>query len=209
MDSFELLRLLCNLIRFGTVVEVDYKNYKARVETGGNVTDWIRWGIDRAGDAQTWWAPSKGEQVLLLCPEGALEKAVICFSLYTDDIQPPDFGKQTRVTKYPDGAVTHYSPESGALTVSGVKTITVNSATSVTVNTTTATINATGSVTLDTPEVICTNHLTTGTLTVKKGGSMQGNITHTGGNFSSNGIVVHTHTHGGVDRGSSSTDGPQ
>ena len=37
---------------------------------------------------------------------------------------------------------------------------------------------------------------------------MSGNITHSGGNFTSNGITVHTHKHGGVKGGSDSTGRP-
>ena len=65
------------------------------------------------------------------------------------------------------------------------------------------------SVKLDTPVVECTNLLRTATLDVTKGGKMSGNITHSGGNFTSNGITVHTHKHGGVKGGSDSTGGPQ
>ena len=64
-------------------------------------------------------------------------------------------------------------------------------------------------VTLDTPVVECTDLLRTATLDVTKGGKMSGNITHSGGNFTSNGITVHTHKHGGVKGGSDSTGGPQ
>lgn len=45
----------------------------------------------------------------------------------------------------------------------------------------TARVSAETRITLDTPEVICTNKLTTGTLEVQKGGEMRGNIEHSGG----------------------------
>ena len=38
---------------------------------------------------------------------------------------------------------------------------------------------------------------------------MKGNVTHSGGSLSSNGVVVDDHDHGGVQRGGSRTDGPQ
>ncbi|MFY7149571.1 phage baseplate assembly protein V, partial [Enterobacter cloacae complex sp. SHL008] len=56
-------------------------------------------------------------------------------------------------------------------------------------------------ITLDTPEVVCTNKLTTGTLEVQKGGTMSGNIEHTGGSLSSNGKVLHLHKHPGDSGG--------
>ena len=93
-----------------------------------------------------------------------------------------------------DGAVFRYDADAGALSASGMKT---------------ATLQASVSVKLDTPVVECTNLLRTATLDVTKGGKMSGNITHSGGNFTSNGITVHTHKHGGVKGGSDSTGGPQ
>ncbi len=55
--------------------------------------------------------------------------------------------------------------------------------------------------------MVCTNKLTTGTLEVKKGGKMSGDIQHTGGKFTSNGVQVDKHNHGGVERGGSWTEG--
>jgi phage baseplate assembly protein V len=62
-------------------------------------------------------------------------------------------------------------------------------------------------ITLDTPEVVCTNKLITGSLEVQKGGTMKGNITHTGGKFTSNGVQVDDHDHGGVKGGEEWTEG--
>ena len=47
MNLNELYRLICNLARIGTVLEVDTEKYLARVETGENKTDWIRWAVPR------------------------------------------------------------------------------------------------------------------------------------------------------------------
>ncbi|SQC99674.1 baseplate assembly protein V [Escherichia coli] len=64
-----------------------------------------------------------------------------------------------------------YDTDAGALSASGMKT---------------ATLQASVSVTLDTPVVECTDLLRTATLDVTKGGKMSGNITHSGGDFTSN-----------------------
>ncbi len=37
---------------------------------------------------------------------------------------------------------------------------------------------------------------------------MTGNFTHTGGSITSNGVVIHTHTHGGTQRGGGNTEKP-
>ncbi|EFD1058524.1 phage baseplate assembly protein V, partial [Escherichia coli] len=51
------------------------------------------------------------------------------------------------------------------------------------------------------------NKLTTGTLEVQKGGKMHGNIEHTDGKFTSNGVQVDDHGHGGVKSGDNWTQG--
>ncbi|MEI4896692.1 phage baseplate assembly protein V, partial [Klebsiella pneumoniae] len=83
-----------------------------------------------------------------------------------------------------------YEPETGALTVTGIKTADVTASDSVAVSVPVVLVKAETRVTLDTPEVVCTNKLTTGTLEVKQGGKMSGDIEHSGGAFTSNGVQV-------------------
>lgn len=208
MNLNELNRLLCNIVRIGTITEIDYEKYLARVSSGENQTDWIRWAADRAGDATTWWAPSVGEQVILLAPGGDLVNAVIAGRLYSDAALPPDSGKQTDVTLYPDGARISYDPQTGALRVTGVKTAYVQASEAITVDTATMVVNASESITLNSPRVTCTHLLTTETIEIQKGGTVKNDFTHTGGNLSSNGKVLHTHIHTGVEPGGGSSGGP-
>ncbi|MBL1240081.1 phage baseplate assembly protein V, partial [Enterobacter hormaechei] len=92
---------------------------------------------------------------------------------------------------FPDVAVMESEPESGALTVSGINPATVTAADAITAPVPVVLVKAESRITLDTPEVVCTNKLTTGTLEVQKGGTMSGNIEHTGGAPSSKGKKVH------------------
>lgn len=79
-----------------------------------------------------WWAPSVGEQVLLLAIGGELDTAFLLPGIFSD------------------GAVIEYEPESGALFVSGIKTADVNASDSIT-----STVpKASTRITLDTPEVV-------------------------------------------------------
>ncbi|HHK9391542.1 TPA: phage baseplate assembly protein V [Escherichia coli] len=96
-------------------------------------------------------------------------------------------------------ALTSYSRQPRR--ISGIKTASVTASDSVTATVPVVTVKASTRVTLDTPEVVCTNKLTTGTLEVQKGGTMRGNIEHTGGELSSNGKVLHTHKHPGDSGG--------
>ena len=180
----EQYRLLMQLIRIGTVIEVDLVQTVARVQTGELQTDWIRWGVERAGDAVTWWAPSVGEQVVLLAPGGALENAFIAFSLYSDYALPPDNGKKTHVTRYPDGAKKSYDPASGLLSLLGMISGVISMSDTLTLNVGRLVINA--------GETI-----------------INGEVVQGGGKMSSNGIVVDSHIHGGVKSGGDMSGGPQ
>ncbi|HAU5054560.1 TPA: phage baseplate assembly protein V [Klebsiella michiganensis] len=203
----ELARAIRNLIRSGVVTEVDIVQGLCRVQSGGIQTTWLNWLTTRAGRSRTWWAPSVGEQVLLLAIGGELDTAFVLPGIYSDDNPAPSASADAWLVEFPDGAVMSYEPETGALTVTGIKTADVTASDSVAVSVPVVLIKAETRVTLDTPEVVCTNKLTTGTLEVKQGGKMSGNIEHSGGAFTSNGVQVDKHGHGGIRRGDEWTEG--
>ncbi|EKN3371348.1 phage baseplate assembly protein V [Yersinia enterocolitica] len=203
----EILRLLRNLVRIGTVAEVDLDQALCRVATGDNITGWLNWLTLRAGQSRSWWAPSEGEQVLILSLGGELDTAFVLPGIFSDDFPPPSASADGLYLAFPDGATLHYEPESGELQADGVKTAVINASESINATAPTITCAASVKILLDTPEVECTQNLTTATLNVKSGGKMSGNIEHSGGKFSSNGVVVDDHDHGGVQRGGSYTEG--
>ncbi|OKP26931.1 phage baseplate assembly protein V [Serratia fonticola] len=203
----ELARAVRNLIRIGVVAEVDTDEGRCRVQTGGNTTDWLNWLTCRAGRSRTWWAPSIGEQVLVLALGGELDTAFVLPGIYSDDFPPPSVSADAFHVSFPDGAVIEYEPQTGALIVTGIKTANVTASESVTVTVPVATVNASEKITLNTPEVVCTHKLTTGTLEVQKGGEMKGDISHSGGTFTSNNVQIDSHGHGGVQRGGGWTEG--
>jgi hypothetical protein len=77
-DTSELLRLLLNLIRFGTIADIDHDTQHLRVQAGKNTTTWRPWISMRVSDARTWFPPSLGELVIMLSPEGDFTQAAIC-----------------------------------------------------------------------------------------------------------------------------------
>ncbi|HBR3209687.1 TPA: phage baseplate assembly protein V [Klebsiella pneumoniae] len=192
MELAELIRLLENVVRTGTVTEIDEEKWRVRVQSGGLNPNWMRWNAQRAGGFKVWVPPSIGEQVWFLCLGGNTDVAFIGGSLYSDDNPAPGASRTEMVVTAPDGARFRYDAADGALHVTGIKT---------------AAIEASVKVTLDTPEVECTNLLTTKSLNVREGGEMRGDITHTGGAFTSNGVQVDDHDHGNVERGGSWTEG--
>lgn len=203
----ELARALRNMIRTGVIVETDLSTGRCRVQTGGIYTDWLQWLTHRAGRSRTWWAPSVGEQVLILAIGGELDTAFVLPAIFSDDHAAPSASADAWHVSFPDGAVMEYEPETGALTVSGIKTADVTASESISATVPVVMVKAATRVTLDTPEVVCTNRLITATLEVQKGGKMSGNIEHSGGAFTSNGVRVDDHDHGGVQRGGNWTEG--
>lgn len=197
----DVLRLLRNMIRTGVIVEIDLDEGRCRVQTGGIITDWLQWLTTRAGSSRTWWAPSVGEQVLLLAVGGELDTAFVLPGIFSDDHPAPSVSTDAFHIVFPDGAVIEYEPETGALAVSGIKTADVTASDSIVVTVPVVTVKAETRITLDTPEVVCTNKLTTAELEVTKGGKMSGDIEHTGGKLSSNGKVLHLHKHPGDSGG--------
>lgn len=192
MDIAELIRLLENIGRTGTVTEIDEENWRVRVQSGGLETTWLRWNAQRAGAFKVWVPPSIGEQVWLLCLGGNTDTAIIGGSLYSNDNPAPGATRNEMVVTAPDGARFRYDAEAGALQVTGIKS---------------AVIEASVIVTLDTPEVNCTNLLRAKNLDITEGGEMRGDFNHTGGVFISNGVQVDNHNHGKVERGGDWTEG--
>ncbi len=205
----ELSRAIRNMIRPGIIVQVDLETCRCRVQTGKNVTDWLQWLTHRAGRSRTWWAPSVGEQVLILAVGGELDTAFVLPGIFSDDNPAPSASADAVHLAFPDGAVIEYEPASGALKVTGIQTASISAAKSATVTVPVVTVTASTRITLDTPEVVCTNKLITGTLEVQKGGKMEGNIQHSGGALTFNDVRVDEHSHGGIQRGGSWTEGTQ
>ncbi|EKY3119556.1 phage baseplate assembly protein V [Cronobacter turicensis] len=185
----ELYRLLLNLIRNGVVIEVDSENWLCRVQTGELQTTWLNWLTMRAGRSKTWWRPSVGEQVVLLSIGGDLTTAFVLPAIYSKDNPPPSMSEDAQVTSFPDGGWIEYEPETGRYLVKAGANIVFEAPESIQLKTSEFVIDADR--TRINSEVV-----------------MNGDVTQSGGSMSSNGVVVHTHKHSGVERGSSNSGGP-
>lgn len=95
-----------DLLRFGVVQSVDLATGYAVVRTGDVITPPLRWGT-KAGGFSDWCPPSAGEQVLLACPEGDIEAAIILCSI-NSNANPPAGSTLSRVWKMPDGTTITY-----------------------------------------------------------------------------------------------------
>lgn len=162
--------------------------------------------------------PDIGEDVLCLFRSDGFEDGVIIGSFYAGDVEPPETMADRRTVVFKDGTRICYDRAAHTLTVTIAGTeivfdqqkgsITVPD--SVTVNCTTATVNASSSVTINSPDTTCTGNLTVaglitgqGGFTVTGGGGVVANCNiQLNGSMSATGDVVasdislnsHTHT---------------
>ena len=216
-DLSNLSRLLQNLIRLGTIAQVD--GAKARVQLGPKLTtEWLNWITQRAGSTCTWSAPTMGEQVMVLSPGGDLARGIILPALFSKAFDAPETSDTIHTTHYPDGTVVQYDHEAHALTAtlpSGTATITADKVTS----------NA--------PSTICTGDLTVmKNLIVMEAATVNGATALNGGVNAKAGaagsvtmavqgtikasddvlagaISLAKHPHGGVRAGGDKSGGPQ
>ena len=210
-DLSDLLRLLQNLIRLGTIAEVN--GAKARVRLGPNlITEWLKWATPRAGSTRTWSAPTVGEQVIVFSPGGDLTRGIIVPALYSQAFDAPESSDTIHTTHYSDGAVLQYDHAAHALTATlpgGTATITADKVTS----------NA--------PSTICTGDLTVmKNLTVNGTTALNGGVNAKAGaaggvamavqgtikaseDVLAGAISLAKHAHSGVRAGGDQSGGPQ
>lgn len=111
MNTADLTRRLENLIRLGTVAEVDPATARCRVKTGGIVTAWLPCFTLRAGEDRTWDPPSVGEQGIVFSPSGDPATGAVLVGLNSDAFPAPDNNPNRHRRTYRDGAVIEYDTE--------------------------------------------------------------------------------------------------
>lgn len=101
----KIMRFITNLIRIGTVSEVEPVNCLCRVKTGDLETNWINWLSLRAGSILTCWKPTVGEQVVLLSLDDNIniETAFALPAIYSEAVPPLDYSEDGTTTLFKDG----------------------------------------------------------------------------------------------------------
>ena len=124
----ELLRLIHNLIKLGTVADIDLSAARCRVAIGDLLTAWLPWLTARAGESNTWDPPSIGEQVVILSPGGDLACGIVLAGLYqTSRPAPSDKASEWR-REFPDGSWVAYDAATHELAVSSIATVKITAA---------------------------------------------------------------------------------
>ncbi|SIT76512.1 phage baseplate assembly protein V [Burkholderia sp. b14] len=220
MDANELCRLIVNLVRKGVVLDVNCASHPptCRVAVGdvtdaqraGLQTNWIPWMTLAAGTTREWLPPTKGEQVLLLCPMGDPAQGVALRGLFSDCVDTPSRDPAVHTRVYPDGAQLLYDHANHTLsaTLPDGACAQIVSPGCVTVRTDAATIVA-NRITLDAEQTTCTGALLVqGPFTFESGMTGQGGQdsgsgatmtidgqAHFTGDVTSQGVSLPHHTH--------------
>lgn len=182
------------MMRIGTVASVDAAAATCRVSTGEITTGDIPWLVSGAGSFSVWSCPRVGEQVLLLCPEGDIEGAIVLRGIYSTAYPAPRQRIDTTLIRFPDGAELEYDEAAHALTA------TLPSGG-------TAALSADGGITFNGPVTINGTCDISDTLSVDA--DIDSSATVTGStDVIGGGKSLKGHKHGGVQTGSGQTGAP-
>ena len=148
--------------------------------------------VPAAGGVSVHRPPSAGENCLVLSPSGEPANGMVLCGLASTQHPSPGSDTENTIVRFPDGAMAQYNHAGGHLALSGIKTVAIQAATSLTVDCPTNTF--TGAVTVQ-GSLTYLSGLTGGNSSGKSAAVISGDIIHSDGKLSSNGIVLHTHTH--------------
>jgi phage baseplate assembly protein V len=197
MSYAELSRQIENLIRTGTITEVDHANHRCRVASGNLDTDWLPWFALRAGTSKTWDPPTVGEQCIFFSTSGETAAGLVLVGLYSDSNEAPSSSPDEHLRRYPDGALVSYNHKTGTLQAAGIKT---------------ALIEASEEITFDCPQVNFTGKVNIANLLTYQNGmvGIGGDATAAviTGDVIANGISLVNHVHANVTPGSGQSGTP-
>ncbi|END5390990.1 phage baseplate assembly protein V [Vibrio vulnificus] len=112
----QLVRLLSEMIQFGTIIEVQAKPLRYKVQFDENrVSGWIPMNVSHAAEVRSWKPLQVGEQVVVLKPFGA-QGGVIVASLNQTKFDQPKDKLNLYYHEFPDGTWLEYDMEEHKLT---------------------------------------------------------------------------------------------
>ncbi len=115
MDTAELNRLIQNLLRLGTIAQVDHAARKVRVQSGDLLTEWLPMPADIGRNYKRWRPLRTGTQVLIACIGGDPAQAVIVQILYTDALNSPSTDPDVDLIQFDDGSYIEHNHSANTL----------------------------------------------------------------------------------------------
>ena len=113
----DLFRRFENLIRIGTIAELDHAARKIRVQSGELLTTWLPYPAEIGNNYKRWQPLRLGTQVVLACPSGDPSQALIISILYSNDIEPPSTDENLDVVEFVDGTKIEYNSQTNTLSI--------------------------------------------------------------------------------------------
>lgn len=104
---------LSNFLLYGTVEKIQADTAQIRI-SDNVLSPPLPWAAF-AGNLKTWAAPSIGEQVAILCPDGDIQTGYIVSRLYSDKNAAPSTDPNEYVIAFPDGTILKYNAEKHVL----------------------------------------------------------------------------------------------
>lgn len=112
----KLERMLQNVLRDGTIAEVQFSPPQCRVRSGKLLTQWLPWYCVRAGAVRVWSPPTVGEQCTVVSPGGDLSAGKVLVGLSSDAFLLPEGSQKDTIIQFEDGSQLRHSSENHKLT---------------------------------------------------------------------------------------------
>ena len=157
MNTAELHRQIQNMLRIGTIADVDLPARCCRVQIGPLLTGWLNMPADIGHNYRRWRPLRIGTQVLLASPGGDLAAGVIVAMLFSQDQDAPANADTLDLVEFDDGTQLQYNSAS--------HTLTIHSTGPVEINCTTATVDCSGNASLSATRSVDVSAGTTATIT--------------------------------------------
>lgn len=109
----EIRRRLDNMIRLGTIAQVDHAKALCRVQSGAILTGWLPFFTRRAGSTNEWAPVSVNEQCAVFSPSGDLAQGVVLVGLYSAANPPCSNNPAVHKTEWANGDYVEHNAETG------------------------------------------------------------------------------------------------
>ncbi len=109
----DLFRRIENVIRIGTIAELDHDKKRLRIQSGELLTDWLPWPASITNNYIHYKTLRINTQVIIASPSGDPAQALIIGQLYSTEIVPPSTGDDdtdaiTELVHFDDGTIIEF-----------------------------------------------------------------------------------------------------